>query len=160
MTLDRKMENMAYKGILPGMGVSGVLVQEVVVRLLHVCIAVAENEARASVVDVAVCVLDECPYVSADLASDLQVKIVASSRDPQYTEPVVSADHSSVEVGVAIASGAYNAHSKDIIERKRLRMAAILRLLAEYLTWMGTKGRSCSILRVEENRNTGLSRRL
>lgn len=74
---------MTYKGILPGMGVSGVLIQEVVVRLLHVCIAVAENEARASVVDVAVCILDECPDVSADLARDLQVKMVASSRDPQ-----------------------------------------------------------------------------
>lgn len=42
-------------------------------------------------------------------------------------ESVMSTDRSSVEIGVAIAGGANNAHSKDIIDRKRPMKAVILR---------------------------------
>ena len=45
---------MAYQGILPGVGVAGVLVEEVVVRLLEVVVVVLEDDAWVTIVHVAV----------------------------------------------------------------------------------------------------------
>lgn len=50
-------EDMAYQGVLPRMGVMGVLVQEVVVRLLEIVVAISKHEAGASVIQVTICTI-------------------------------------------------------------------------------------------------------
>lgn len=128
----RAWEYKSHKSILPGMGVSRVLVEEVVVRLFKIGIAVPENDAWTSIVDVAICILGKCHGIQGDTGrAALQVNVVGSSKLPQYTEPRVSTDRCKIKVGVAKLNGAYTAHMIDMAETTRSRNVAILMLFAE-----------------------------
>jgi hypothetical protein len=54
----------SYQDVLPGLRVSGILVQEEVVRWLGGHVAVAEDETWTAIVDVAVCLSGEYGLLS------------------------------------------------------------------------------------------------